>query len=83
LLLQIICKSLCLGVVVEVPACIERVIAAYDATSYVDGDDLYVVLHTEERARTFYKLVAMDYEARLEGRRVVVEMDQPIECEDG
>jgi hypothetical protein len=67
----------------EVPACIERVIAAYDAKSYVEGNDLCVVLDTEERARTFYKLVAMDYEARLEGRRVVVEMDQPSKCEDG
>lgn len=65
----------------EVPACIERVIAAYDAKSYVDGDELHVVLNTEDQARTFYKLVSMDYAARLEDRCVVVEMSQPIECE--
>ena len=65
----------------KVPACIARVIAAYDAKSYVDGTDtLHVVLATEDRARTFYKLVSMDYEARLEDRCVVVELGELVEC---
>ena len=67
----------------EVPVCIARVIAAYRADSQMLNGELRVALYNERTARAFYKLVSLDYTARLDGNVVIVDMRQPTECKDG